>query len=157
VEFALMYGAVLLPLTFGIVYTAEMYWVWHSIVELTRDGARYAATHCWQSDSQNVISYMQANIPVNIDQAQFQSGGTAQINVNYFQLDPASGSLDPFSCQGDCSTACVPDAVTVSVTNYQFTRFVNYLKLPSITMPAFPTSMPMESDGCDPEQNSCVP
>ena len=31
-EFALLYGGVLLPLTFGIVYTAEMYWVWHSMV-----------------------------------------------------------------------------------------------------------------------------
>jgi Flp pilus assembly protein TadG len=157
IEFALLYGAVLLPLTFGIVYVAEMYWVWHSIVELTRDGARYAATHCWQGDSQNVITYMQTHVPVNIDQIQFQNGGLAQINVQYFQIDPTTGNLNAFSCQGDCSTTCVPDAVTVSVTNYEFRAFVSFLNLPPVQMPAFPTSMPIQSNGCDPEQNACNP
>ena len=157
IEFAILYGAVLLPLTFGIVYVAEMYWVWHSIVELTRDGARYAATHCWEGDMQNVVSYMQTHVPVNIDQTQFQTGGAAQINVQYFQLDPATGALNAFACQGDCSTTCVPDAVTVSVTNYQFRRFVGFLNLPPVQMPPFPTSMPIQSNGCDPEQNVCNP
>ena len=49
------------------------------------------------------------------------------------------------------------DAVTVSVTNYQFSRFVSFVHLPPVTMPAFPTSMPIESNGCDPEQNVCNP
>src|SRR5271163_231162 len=89
VEFALMYGAVIVPLVFGLIFVAQAYWVWHSIVELTRDGARYAATHCWVDDGgSNVVQYMQTNVPPNIDQAQFQAGGLAQINVNYFQLDP---------------------------------------------------------------------
>ena len=157
IEFALLYSAVILPLTFGIVYVAEMYWVWHSAVEFTREGARYAATHCWQADTQNVITYMQSHVPVNIDASQFRSGGSAQINVNYFQRDPATGQLNAFSCDGDCSTACVPDTVTVSVTNYEFRRFVSFIHLQPVVMPAFPTSMPIQSNGCDPEQNSCVP
>lgn len=158
IEFALLYSAIILPLTFGIVYVAEMYWVWHSAVELTREGARYAATHCWQADGQNVMTYMQTHVPVNIDVAQFRTGGTAQINVSYFQRDPDSGQLNPFTCDGECSTACVPDAVTVSVTNYEFRRFVNFLHLQPVVMPSFPTSVAMQSAGCDPEQvGSCVP
>jgi hypothetical protein len=157
IEFAILYGAVLLPLTFGIVFVAEMYWTWHSAVEFTREGARYAATHCWQGDGQNVVSYMQNHVPVNIDASQFRSGGIAQINVDYFARDPDSGLLNPFSCDGECSPACVPDAVTVSVTNYEFRRFVSFIHLQPVVMPAFPTSMPIQSNGCDPEQNTCIP
>jgi Flp pilus assembly protein TadG len=159
IEFVLLYSAVILPLTFGIVYVAEMYWVWHSMVEFTREGARYAATHCFQSDSANVISFMQTHVPVNIDLNQFQTGGTAQIQVQYFSLDPTASTptLIPAACDGTCSTACVPDAVTVSVTNYEFRRFVSFVHLPPVVMPAFPTSMPVESNGCDPEQNVCNP
>jgi len=158
-EFALLYGGIILPLTFGLVYVAEMYWVWHSMVEFTRDGARYAATHCYHTDTQNVISYMQTHIPTNIDLAQFQSGGTAEISVVYQQIDPTTGILGPVACDGACSTDCVPDAVTVSVTNYEFRRFVGYLHLPPIVMPGFPTSMPVESNGCNGDNASvtCSP
>lgn len=159
IEFVLLYGAVILPLTFGIVYTAEMYWVWHSMVEFTREGARYAATHCYVNGGANVVTYMQTHVPVNIDVLQFESGGTAQINVQYLSLDPAASppSLVQTTCAGTCSADCVPDAVTVSVTNYEFRRFVNSLNLPPVTMPAFVTSMPTQSNGCDPEQNVCNP
>jgi Flp pilus assembly protein TadG len=148
-EFALLYGGIILPLTFGLIYVAEMYWVWHSMVEFTRDGARYAATHCFETDGANVLTYMQTHVPVNIDQNQFMQGGTAQINIAYFQLDPSSGILEPISCDGDCGTDCIPDSVTVSVTNYEFTRFVTYLHLPPIVLPAFPTSVPVASSGCN--------
>src|ERR1019366_5779452 len=45
VEFAVLYAAVVLPLTFMIVFVSEMLWIWHSVADFTRDGARYAATH----------------------------------------------------------------------------------------------------------------
>jgi Flp pilus assembly protein TadG len=157
VEFSLLYSAVLLPLTFGVVYTAEMYWVWQSAGEFTREGARYAATHCWQPDAANVIAHMQSNVPVNIDLAQFQQGGAAQINVSYFSRDAATGQLTPFTCDGTCSANCVPDAVTVSLSNYEFRRFVSFLRLNPIVMPSFLASVPMQSAGCDPEQNACLP
>ena len=48
VEYALIYAGVILPLTFAIVFLGELLWVWHSVVDYTRDGARYAASHCWQ-------------------------------------------------------------------------------------------------------------
>ena len=54
IELALLYGAVILPLTFMVIFVSEMLWVWHSVTDFTRDGARYAATHCWMSDTGNV-------------------------------------------------------------------------------------------------------
>ncbi len=50
VEFALLYSAAILPLTFMIVFVSEALWIWHSVVDFTRDGANYAATHCWMGD-----------------------------------------------------------------------------------------------------------
>jgi hypothetical protein len=158
-EFAVLYAGVVLPLTFMIVFVSEMLWVWHSVADFTRDGARYAATHCWMADASNVAGpggYMRTHVPPMIDMSQFQSGA-AGIQVQYFQADPATGSLTAFSCDaGECSAGCVPDAVSVSITNYQFTRFSSFFKLPAVTIPPFTTSVPMESAGCD-ESGNCLP
>ncbi len=155
-EYALLYVGVVLPLTFGIVFLSEMLWVWHSVVELTRDTARYAATHCYQAGTENVTTYMQTHVPRMIDQEQFKQG-QATLLVQYYARDPDTGQLTDFSCAGDCSVDCIPDAVTVSITDYQFRHFLDYLKLQPITIPPFPTSLPMESAGCDPQQGACLP
>jgi hypothetical protein len=155
-EFALIYAGIILPLTFMIVFVAEMLWVWHSVTDFTRDGANYAATHCWQSDSSNVINYMTTHVPRMIDMDQFQNG-SAGITVQYFARDPDSGVLTDFTCDaGDCTTNCIPDAVTVSVTTYQFTRLAGFFRMPGMTLPDLHASMPMGGAGCD-ETGTCLP
>lgn len=155
VEYAVLAAGVIIPMTFAIIFVAEMFWIWHSVVDFTREGARYAATHCWQADTTNVMNYMTTHVPRMIDMDQFQSGAT--ITVQYFGRDPETGELVDFSCeQGECSTGCVPDAVTVSVTNYEFRRFVGYLGLPPVTLPDFRASMAVGSAGCD-ETGNCLP
>lgn len=157
IEFALLYAGIILPVTFAIVFTAEMLWVWHSVVELTRDGARYAVTHCWQPGASNVQQYIRTHVPRTVDMDQFQSG-QAEITIEYLSRDPDTGQLTDFICDnGECSTLCVPDTVSVSVTNYQFRRFVSFFGLPPVAIPTFRTSLPMESAGCDPEQGTCLP
>ncbi|MBI1788888.1 MAG: pilus assembly protein [Acidobacteria bacterium] len=157
VEFALLYAGVIVPLTFALIFTSEMLWIWHSAVEFTRDGARYAATHCWQPGADNVLTYMRTHVPRMMDMDQFQSGA-AEITVEYFARDPDTGQLTEFTCDsGECSTNCVPDTVSISITNYEFRRFVNFLGLPPVGIPTFKTSMPIESAGCDPEQGTCLP
>lgn len=156
VEFALTYVGLIVPVTFAIVFTAQLLWVWHSAIEWTREGARYAATHCWQSDGSNVQTYMKANVPVNIDQDQFTIG-TAQLAISYYSKDPSSGAYIDFTCDGDCSVVCVPDLVIVSVTGYEFTRFLRYLGMSPIALPDFTTSMPVEGAGCNAEDGSCSP
>jgi Flp pilus assembly protein TadG len=156
IEFALIYAGIMLPLTFMVVFVAEMLWTWHSVTDFTRDGARYAATHCWQSDTGNVLTYMTSHVPRMIDMDQFQNGA-AGITVQYFARDPDSGTLTDFACDaGDCTTNCVPDAVTVSVTSYQFTRFVSFFRLPAVPLPDLHASVPMGGAGCD-ETGTCLP
>ncbi len=156
VEFALLYTLVIVPLTFGIIFISQMLWIWHSVVEFTRDGARYAATHCYQGSAQNVITYMQAHVPPMIDQNQFQVG-PASIDVTYFQNNPPGGALTAFDCDTECSVYCEPDAVSVGVSNYQFDRLLNFLKLAPIVIPPFTTTIPTESLGCDPATGACTP
>ncbi len=156
VEYAITFAGLLMPLTFMIIFTAQLLWVWHSIVDYTRDGARYATTHCWTGSGGNVISYMRSHVPMMVDVDQFRNG-QADISVKYFSRDPDTGSLADFNCDGECSTACVPDAVTVTINSYQFTRFMSFLGLPPVALPDFRTSLPMEGAGCDPEQNACLP
>jgi len=150
-EFALLYGAVVLPLTFMTIFTAEMLWIWHSVNDFTRDGARYASTHCWTSDGSNVLQYMESHVPAMIDQQQFQTG-SAGITIQYF----SDGGITPFS--GDaCGGVCVPSTVSVSITNYQFGRLATFFRLPAVTIPPFTTMVPMESAGYQDNSGVCVP
>jgi hypothetical protein len=150
-EFAILYAGVILPLTFMTIFVSEMLWIWHSVAELTRDGARYATTHCWTSDGSNVLQYIESHVPPMIDQAQFQNNA-AGIQISYF----SDGGITPFT--GDtCGGVCVPDAVSVSVTNYQFLRFSAFMKLPPVTIPPFTTTLPMESAGFVDGSGVCVP
>ena len=157
VEWAIIYSAVIMPLTFAVIFTSELLWVWHSVSELTREGARYAATHCWDGSGDNVVSYMRTHVPLVIDMQQFQTG-EAEITVEYFRRDPDTGTVEEFACdQGECSTLCVPDVVRVGVSNYSFRRFLDMLGLAGVPLPDFRTTVPVESAGCDPEQATCVP
>ncbi len=156
VEYIILFGGVIVPLTFGLIAIAQMMWVWHSMVDYTRLGARYATTHCWQSDGQNVIGWMRQNVPPIPDQASFRDG-TVDIAVEYFKLNPDTRTLETFSCDADCSAQCVPDTVTVRIRNYEFRPFMAYLNLPPVQMPDFATAMPVESAGCDPDTGTCTP
>jgi TadE-like protein len=156
IEFALAYLGVLLPLTLGLVYISQLLWIWHSVADFTRQGAGYAATHCWQSSAGNVIGFMRSNVPPMPDRDQFQSG-PAQITVSYFSKDPDTGQLTSFQCDSDCSSNCVPDVVTVGVTGYEYRPFVTALGLLAVALPNFQTSVPMESAGCDPDAGACLP
>jgi len=154
-EFALLYAGVMLPLTFMVVFVAQMLWIWHSVVDFTRDGARYAATHCWQSDGStgNVLQYMQSHVPAMIDMDQFQTNA-AGIQVQYFAEQP-DGSLAAFD-SGACS-GCLPDAVSVGIAAYQYKRFSSFFRLPNVSIPPFTTTVPMESGGLQDASGTCVP
>jgi len=150
-EFAVVYAAVVLPLTFMTVFVAETLWVWHGVVEFTRQGAQYASTHCWQPDAANVVAWMESHVPAIIDQAQFQNGN-AGISVEYF----SDGGLTAFSGE-TCGGVCIPDPVSFGITDYRFTRFAAFMKLPPTTIPPFTTIVPMESAGFQDASGSCVP
>jgi|SRR5579871_236278 len=156
VEFILAFGAILLPMTFMLIFVSQLLWVWHSVNEFTREGASYASSHCWESSGQNVVDFMRANVPPMVMGDQVQSG-PAQISVAYFSQDD-TGQLAPYSGGGDCSTSCVPDVVTVSISGFQFGSFLTSVGLPPITVPNLQASLPMESAGFNADTpGACVP
>ncbi|MBL8215345.1 MAG: pilus assembly protein [Bryobacterales bacterium] len=156
-EFVLAYSAIILPVTSMIVFTAQMLWAWHSMVDFSRDGARYATTHCWQSGGENTVSWMRQNVPLTFDRDQFAQG-PAEIEITFMGRNAETGALEEFSCDGgDCSRACQPDTVRVRIRGYEFRSFVSYLGMPPIVMPEFQTTLAMESGGCNPESEECLP
>ena len=149
-EFAITFAAITMPLTFAIIFTSQLLWVWHSVVDFTRDGARYAVTHCYMGGGENVVSYMRTHVPPMVDWEQFAQGG-ATIEVQYYQRNAGAGQLEQFTCEGsECSTECIPDAVTVRIIGYEFRRVLTFLGIAPVPLPDFRTSLPMESAGCSP-------
>lgn len=147
---------VIVPLTFGLIAFSEVAWTYHALTTLTRQGARYAATHCFQDESgSNVVSWMQANSPAFPDRPLLLTGGI-QVQVNYWAHDLETHQTVPFSCAGGCSPDCVPDSVTVSITGYEFTHFMSFLGL-SLLIPPFSTTVEMESAGSNPETAVSAP
>jgi hypothetical protein len=161
VETALIMMTVMLPLTFGVVALADVAWTYHALVTLTRQGARYAATHCYEDDNgSNVVTWMQLNSPPFLDRPQLVAG-TVQISVNYWSHDLANQVSSPFSsCGSTCTPECVPDAVTVSISGYQLRHLLPLLG-PSlqdgIAVPAFSTTVEIQSAGGDPETLIAAP
>src|SRR5262249_5644733 len=116
IEFALLYAAAILPLTFMLVYVSQMLWIWHSVIDFNRAVAQFAATHCWASDhsGSNVLSWAAAHVPPMIDRDQFQTNA-AGLTVAYYSQDSGGDAPTPFDgglCGG---SVCVPDLVSVSV------------------------------------------
>ncbi len=73
VEMALALVVGIVPLTLGLIAFTEIAWTYHALATLTRQGARYAGTHCWQDDSgSNVVNWMQANAPPFPDRPQMR-------------------------------------------------------------------------------------
>ena len=156
-ETAVVLAAIIIPVTVGALMVSQAVWTWAGIIHLTRLGAVYAATHCWQDSSgSNVVNYMQANVPPMID-AQQISRGPAQIQVQYFTQDAVNRQTVPFECAESCSATCAPDAVTVTITGYQFASLTRVLGLAPIAAPSFSTTMHVESQGGNPDTGEAVP
>ena len=51
IEAALALLVGIIPLSIALLGFAEIAWTYHALATLTRQGAHYAATHCWQDDS----------------------------------------------------------------------------------------------------------
>ena len=148
---------VAIPLTFGLIAFGELTWTYHALATLTRQGAEYAATHCFQDDGgSNVVTWMQTNSPSFPDRLLLQSGNI-QIQVSYWMLDSETHQSIPFSCAGGCSPDCVPDSVTVSITGYEFNHFLPLFGLPPLLVPPFSTTTAMESAGGNPETAASTP
>lgn len=157
VEMALALVFVVLPLTLGLLAFIEIAWTYHALTTLTRQGARYAANHCWQDSSgSNVVTWMQGNSPSFPDRQELISGGI-QVQVNYWRHDPETHTSVAFECGGGCDLQCVPDSVTVSITGYSFNHFLPMLGFQPLQVPPFSTTVEMQSAGANPETAVSLP
>jgi hypothetical protein len=156
IEFALLYAAAVLPLTFMLVFVSQMLWTWHSVIDFNRAIAQFAATHCWQPENSasNVLSWATTHVPPIIDRDQFQTNA-AGITITYFS-QASDGTTTPFDGSVCGGGVCMPDLVSVSVTSYQFNRFSSFFRLANVTMPPFTTTLPMESGGYQDASGICV-
>ena len=98
---------------------------------------------------------MEANVPLMIDQGQFQSNA-AGIRILYFSQNPDGTSRPSQPAPAAAASAC-PIPVSISITNYQFGRFSGLFKLPPVVIPPFTTTVPMESAGYQDASGVCVP
>ena len=157
-ETAILLAVVLVPLTFGLIVVSELAWTYHSLVTLTRQGARYAATHCYMdSVGSNVTTWMLANSPPFIDRQKME--GKIQVSYWVHHLtdpnDPTTLVMDVFACEGELGTpACQPDSVTVSISGYRFTHLVTVIGMQPIQVPSFATTAEIESMGGYPEMGT---
>ena len=151
VEMAIGLALIIVPITLGLLNFVQLGWTYHSLTTLTRQGARYAATHCWQDSSgSNVITWMQENSPAFPDRQQLISGGI-QIQVSYWRHDLETHQSVAFECGGGCDLQCVPDSVTVSITGYEFDHFLTALGFQPLLVPPFSTTVEIQSAGANPE------
>ena len=141
---AIVFGV--LPLSLGFLAFAELAWTYHALATLTRQGAQYAATHCWEDGADNVVTWMKANSPIFPDRPLLQSGAIT-IQVNYWTHNLDNDDSEPFSCSATLCGECVPDSVTVSIAGYQFNHFLTALGLPPFQIPSFATTLEVESAG----------
>jgi hypothetical protein len=157
VEMVLVLIAGIVPLTLGLIAFAEITWTYHALVTITRQGARYASTHCWQDDTgSNVVNWMQNNAPPFPDRPLMATGGVP-IQVSYWTHDATLQQSVPFSCDGGCSPQCVPDSVTVSIVGYQFNYFLPLLGMQPLQFPPISTTLEVQGAGGDPEAGISYP
>ena len=157
VETAVIFTLILFPVTLGLLMIAQAVWTWSGVIHLTRKGAVYAATHCWQDSSgSNVVTFMQTHLPPLVDSAQLTSG-PAIITVQYWMQDAVNHQTVPFECASSCSPDCAPDAVTVTVSGYRFNSLVKFVGLQPIAMPPFSTSVQVAGAGANPDTGESTP
>jgi hypothetical protein len=157
IETALALVVGIVPLTLALIGFAEIAWTYHALATLTRQGAQYAATHCFEDDNgSNVVNWMVTNAPAFPDRPLLVTGGIP-IQVQYWTNDSTNHVSGPVTCSASCSSQCVPDSVTVSINGYYFNHFLPYFGFASLQVPSFSTTVEIESSGANPETGLSLP
>ncbi|MEN8132003.1 MAG: TadE family protein [Pseudomonadota bacterium] len=137
VEFAII-AVTLFIVLFGVIEVGRAFFVWNTVSEATRRGARLAAVCPPNHTAVAEVTILNspgggANSPI------LQGLSTGNVSVEYLDEDGNStGGAFPISY------------VRVSIVNYQHTLLIPFL-LSTITVPPFSTTLPAESLGYIPE------
>ncbi|MFK8067842.1 MAG: TadE/TadG family type IV pilus assembly protein [Gammaproteobacteria bacterium] len=137
VEFAIL-GSVLFILIFGVIEIGRAFFVWNSIGEVTRRGARLAAVCPVNHGSISKVSMF--NAPNGGSESAIFNGLTDS-NIDLQYLDEAGNTTNTFTAI---------KSVRVGITGYQHRLLIPFFDM-SITVPDFSTTIPAESLGYIPE------
>ena len=143
VEFSIVATALFLTL-FGVIEISRAFFVWNTAGEMTRRGARVAAV-C-PIDHEGVARVAMMGDPNGGDNSPlFRHITTANISITY--LDDNGNPTDIY-----------PEAehVRVEIINYAHNLIIPFLPeaLRTVNMPAFSTTVPVESLGLVPDDGS---
>lgn len=139
VEFALT-GVVILLVLLGCIEIGRMLFVWNTVDESTRRGARMAAI-CPLNDAAITRAVLMGG-----DGESTVVTGLMAANVSVAYLNAAGGAAGSFS-----ETAFA----SVSITGFQHTLILPVIGT-TITVPPFTTTVPVESLGYIPESGARV-
>lgn len=133
-----MIGAAMLITLMGCIEIGRALYVWNSLNEATRRGARLAAV-CPVNHAA-IAQVTTLNAPGGGDRSPFMAGlTTANVTVEYLG-------------EGGAATTVIGDMrfVRVAITGYQHTLMIPFLAQ-TIAAPSFQTTVPVESLGYVPE------
>ena len=137
VEFAIV-GAVALTVLFGVIEIGRALFVWNTLSEATRRGARLAAVCPMNHPAVKRVAIL--SNPGGPDTSPVVSGlSTANVTVAYLQDDGSAAA-----------SYSQTKYVRVSITGYELTLFIPFVT-PTITAPPFSTTLPSESLGYVPD------
>ncbi len=137
VEFAIL-ASVLFVLIFGVIEIGRAFFVWNSVGEVTRRGARLAAVCPVNHGSISKVSMF--NAPDGGSESELLSGLTDD-NISLEYLDDGGTATIVFT---------EIKSVRVGISDYQHNLLIPFFNM-SITVPEFSTTIPAESLGYIPE------
>jgi Flp pilus assembly protein TadG len=141
VEFALI-GALAFTVLFGVIEIGRALFVWNTLSEATRRGARLAAV-CPMGDPAIARVAILSNPGGPNTSPVVSNLSTANVTVAYLQAD------------GVTLAASVTETkyVRVAIVGFQHTLLIPFV-MPTITAPPFSTTLPAESLGYLPDTNT---
>lgn len=140
VEFAVV-GAVAILVLIGVIEIARMLFVWNTIGEVTRRGARLAVV-CPVGDAAIVAEAL-----MNRSGGDPVLNGLTAANVDVSYRDAAGAPTAVFD---------LIEYVRVEITGYAHTLLIPFVPLGPVTLPAFSTTLPIESLGLIPEDDTFI-
>ena len=125
-------------LLFGIIEFGRALWTYNTIVQSTRQAARWAVVNV--ANSADTTDINRARNIVVYGYPDVSSGAPLLAG-----LDSATVTVTILPLQTDASGTAINEKISVSVSNFQF-RFIVPIA-PTITIPAFETTLFTESKG----------
>lgn len=141
VEFAII-GALAMVVLFGVIEVGRMLFVWNTITEATRRGARIAAVCPINSPVVAQVTIFGTPGEKSTASPVLNGLSTANVKVEYIYAADGSLTLDYMKAE----------LVRVSIINYQHTLLIPFF-VQTLSVPAFSTTLPTESLGYIPDIN----